>query len=135
MSVISVGRMRAVYEQAVKRFYPDYMGLVFEKMCQEYLLRYAKDLPILLSNVGQWWGTDSKTRREVQIDIVGAPVDGNEYLIGSCKYRNEKIGTATQICSSISPERNLPLLYFFQRGLYAGTVGGRNAGRGYIADT
>lgn len=92
MSVISAGRMHPVYEQAVKRFYPDYMGLVFEKMCQEYLLRYAKDLPILLSNVGQWWGTDYKTRREVQIDIVGAPVDGNEYLIGSCKYRNEKIG-------------------------------------------
>ena len=92
MSVISAGRMRLVYEQAVKRFYPDYMGLVFEKMCQEYLLRYAKDLPILLSNVGQWWGTDSKTRKEVQIDIVGVPVDGNEYLIGSCKYRNEKIG-------------------------------------------
>ena len=92
MSVISAGRMRLIYEQAVKRFYPDYMGLVFEKMCQEYLHRYAKDLPILLSNVGQWWGTDSKTRREVQIDIVGAPVDGNEYLIGSCKYRNEKIG-------------------------------------------
>lgn len=92
MSVISAGRMRLIYEQAVKRFYPDYMGLVFEKMCQEYLLRYAKDLPILLSNVGQWWGTDYKTRREVQIDIVGAPVDGNEYLIGSCKYRNEKIG-------------------------------------------
>ena len=92
MSVISAGRMRLIYEQAVKRFYPDYMGLVFEKMCQEYLLRYAKDLPILLSNLGQWWGTDSKTRREVQIDIVGAPVDGNEYLIGSCKYRNEKIG-------------------------------------------
>ena len=92
MSVISAGRMRLIYEQAVKRFYPDYMGLVFEKMCQEYLLRYAKDLPILLSNVGQWWGTDSKTRKEVQIDIVGVPVDGNEYLIGSCKYRNEKIG-------------------------------------------
>ena len=92
MSVISAGRMRLIYEQAVKRFYPDYMGLVFEKMCQEYLLRYAKDLPILLSNLGQWWGTDSKTRKEVQIDIVGVPVDGNEYLIGSCKYRNEKIG-------------------------------------------
>lgn len=92
MSVISAGRMRFVYEQAVKRFYSDYMGLVFEKMCKEYLLRYAKDLPILPSNVGQWWGTDSKTRKEVQIDIVGVPVDGNEYLIGSCKYRNEKIG-------------------------------------------
>lgn len=92
MSVISAGRMRLVYEQAVKRFYLDYMGLVFEKMCQEYLLRYAKNLPILLGDIGQWWGTDSKTRKEVQIDIVGMPVEGNEYLIGSCKYRNEKIG-------------------------------------------
>lgn len=93
MSAISAGRMRLVYEQAVKRFYPDYMGLVFEKMCREYLLRYAEKLPILLSGVGQWWGTDPKTRKEVQIDIVGTPVEGNEYLIGSCKYRNEKIGT------------------------------------------
>ena len=92
MSIISAGRMNLVYEQAVKKYYPDYMGLVFEKMCQEYLSRYAKDLPILLSTVGQWWGTDSKTRKEVQIDIVGTPVEGNEYLIGSCKYRNEKIG-------------------------------------------
>ena len=92
MSVIGAGRMRLVYEQAVKKNYPEYMGLVFEKMCREYLTRYAKDLPILLSAVGQWWGTDSKTGKEVQIDIVGTPVEGGEYLIGSCKYRNEKIG-------------------------------------------
>ncbi len=93
MSVISAGRMRLVYERAVKQFYPDYMGLVFEKMCREYLLRYAEDLPFLPGNIGQWWGTDPQTRKEVQIDIVGAPIEGNEYLIGSCKYRNEKIGT------------------------------------------
>lgn len=92
MSLISSGRMGLVYEQAVKRFYPDYMGLVFEKMCQEYLLRYAQDLPIALRDVGQWWGTDAKTRKEIQIDIVGTSLEGNEYLIGSCKYRNEKIG-------------------------------------------
>lgn len=92
MSVISAGRIRQVYTQAVKRFYPDYMGLVFEKMCREYLLRYADTLPVLLSEVGQWWGTDTRTRKEIQIDLVGTPVEGNEYLIGSCKYRNEKIG-------------------------------------------
>lgn len=91
MSVISAGRIRSVYEQAVKRFYPDYMGLVFEKMCREYLLRYAENLPILISEVGQWWGTDAKTRKEVQIDLVGLPVEGNEYIIGSCKYKDEKI--------------------------------------------
>ena len=92
MSAISAGRISNVYERAVKRYYPDYMGLVFEKMCQEYLNRYEKNLPIMLSSIGQWWGTDSKTRKEVQIDIVGTPAEGNEYIIGSCKYRNEKIG-------------------------------------------
>lgn len=92
MSVISAGRMRQVYKQAVKRYYPHYMGLVFEKMCQQYLLRYATDIPFLLSDVGQWWGTDAKARNEIQIDIVGTSVEGNEYLIGFCKYRNEKIG-------------------------------------------
>ena len=65
---------------------------VFEQMCKEYIIRYAENLPILISEVGQWWGTDSRTRKEVQIDIVGTPVDGKEYIIGSCKYKNEKIG-------------------------------------------
>lgn len=92
ISSISAGRIRQIYQRAIKQFYPDYMGLIFEKMCQEYLLCYARELPILLSDVGQWWGNDPKTRKEVQIDIVGTSVEGNEYLIGSCKYKNEKIG-------------------------------------------
>lgn len=92
MSSINAGRIRLIYEPAIKRFYSDYMGLVFEKMCREYLLRYEEKLPFLLSDAGQWWGTDKKTRTEIQIDIVGTPVEGNEYLIGSCKYKNERIG-------------------------------------------
>lgn len=92
MSAINSGRMRQIYEQAIKKYYPDYMGLIFEKMCQEYLLRCATELPFQLNTVGQWWGTDTKSRKEIQIDIVGTPVEGNEYLIGSCKYKNEKIG-------------------------------------------
>ncbi|MBQ3544462.1 MAG: hypothetical protein IJA34_05695 [Lachnospiraceae bacterium] len=42
--------------------------------------------------MGQWWGTDSKSRKEVEIDIVGTPAEGNEYIIGSCKYKNESVG-------------------------------------------
>ncbi|HCT90026.1 MAG TPA: hypothetical protein DF613_01390 [Lachnospiraceae bacterium] len=80
------------YDRAVKSYFSDYMGLIFEKMCREYLLRYAGELPFPLSDVGQWWGTDPHTRTEIQIDIVGIPVEGKKYLIGSCKYRNEKIG-------------------------------------------
>ena len=43
MFVISAGRMPQIYEQAVKWYFPDYMGLVFEKICREYLLRYVSD--------------------------------------------------------------------------------------------
>lgn len=92
MSLIGSGRMPLVYEQVVKRFFPDYMGLVFEKMCREYLLRYADELPFSIENIGQWWGSDPDTRKEIQIDIVGTSVEGEAYLIGSCKYRNEKTG-------------------------------------------
>lgn len=91
-SAISAGRIEQIYDVLMKRHFADYMGLIFEQMCRTYLLKYAKDLPILLSEIGQWWGTDAKEKKEVQIDIVGTPAEGNEYIIGSCKYRNEAIG-------------------------------------------
>ncbi|MBE6902703.1 MAG: ATP-binding protein, partial [Ruminococcaceae bacterium] len=92
MTAIQTGRITRLYDKAVKKHFSDYMGLVFEQMCKEYLLNYADDLPIDISDAAQWWGTDSKTRKEIQIDIVGTPAEGKEYIIGSCKYRNEKIG-------------------------------------------
>jgi hypothetical protein len=92
ISAIDSGRIGKTYSRAIKQYFPDYMGLTFEKMCQDYLLYYAENLPIDLNETGQWWGTDPKKKKEIQIDIVGTPVEGKEYIIGSCKYRNEKIG-------------------------------------------
>ena len=92
MSAIDSGRIAKTYPHAVKQYLPDYMGLIFEKMCRDYLLYYADRLPIELSEIGQWWGTDPKKKKQIQIDIVGTPVEGEDYVIGSCKYRNEKIG-------------------------------------------
>lgn len=92
MSAISAGRIRQIYDRVIGRFLPEYMGLVFEKICREYLERYAADLPIALSEVGQWWGSDPKEQKEIQIDIVGTPVEGSEYIIGLCKFKNSKIG-------------------------------------------
>lgn len=92
MSAIDSGRISNIYPHAVKQHLSDYMGLTFEKMCQDYLLYYSDNLPIELCNIGQWWGTDPKKKKQVQLDIVGTPVQGNDYIIGSCKYRNEKIG-------------------------------------------
>lgn len=92
MSAIDSGRIQKSYANTIKKNLPDYMGLTFEHMCRDYLLYYEKDIPIELNQVGQWWGTDNKNKKQVQIDIIGTPVEGDEYIIGSCKYRNEKIG-------------------------------------------
>jgi hypothetical protein len=92
MSAIDSGRIDRVYNKAISQYYSDYMGLVFEQMCRDYLLYYAQNLPFDINEVGQWWGTNPKNKKQVQIDIVGTPVEGKEYIIGSCKYRKEKIG-------------------------------------------
>ena len=96
-SAIASGRFPKIYDRAVKSRMHDYMGLIFEKMCKEYLIYYAENLPFDISEIGQWWGTDSVEKKQVQIDIVGVPIKEpnkkvTEYLIGSCKFRNEKIG-------------------------------------------
>lgn len=96
-SNILSGRFPKSYDRIVKSRMHEYMGLIFEKMCKEYLTRYADDLPFDLAEVGQWWGTDPREKKQIQIDIVGVPVKENnqkvsEYLIGSCKFKREKIG-------------------------------------------
>lgn len=120
MSAIDSGRIAKTYSHAVKQHLPDYMGLIFEKMCRDYLLYYAEDLPIELCEIGQWWGTDSKKKKQIQIDIVGTPVDGKDYIIGSCKYRNEKIGVdeleLIRDYASVFGKGNNYFYYIFSKG-------------------
>lgn len=91
-SAISAGRIDRIYDPVIKKHYSDYMGLIFEQMCREYLFLYAEDVPVVLSDIGSWWGTDSKEKKEIEIDIVGTPVEGKEYVIGSSKYKNSPVG-------------------------------------------
>ena len=71
------------------------MGLVFEQMCRDWLMYDVspENLPIMLVDIGQWWGSSAKLKKEIRIDIVGVSGNSDEYIIGSCKFRNEKIGT------------------------------------------
>lgn len=77
-----------------RRIAPDlsnYMGSMFERICHEFVIKknLKGELPLLFSEIGHWWGTDSKTRQQEEIDLVAR--DGNEYLIGECKWRNEPL--------------------------------------------
>lgn len=93
MAAIMSGRIADSYKTAVAPYISDYMGIIFEQMCKEYLLYHCNGLPIDIGEIGQWWGTDPKEKRQVQIDIVVTSPDKKSAILGECKYRNELMGT------------------------------------------
>lgn len=103
-SIISHGAAELAY----KRIEPElssYMGGVFEEICKQYLWKLLIDgkCPVSFSDIGRWWGTDSKTKSQEEIDIVGTA--GDSALFGECKWTNEKIGT--EILETLVERSNL----------------------------
>ena len=90
-SLLETGAEEIVYNRRIKPDYNQYMGIVFERICKEFLERenVLGKLPILFSSIGRWWGTDPKKKKEVEIDLIAQ--DGNDYLICECKWQNEKV--------------------------------------------
>lgn len=86
---------RGATDIAYKRIEPhltDYMGAVFEEICKQYLWQLLLDgkCTVNFTDIGRWWGTNSKTRQQVEIDIMGT-ADKNTALFGECKWTNEKV--------------------------------------------
>ncbi len=88
-TLLETGAQNIVWDRRIRPDYSNYMGLVFEQVCKDYLLiqNVRGKLPILFTAIGRWWGTDTGTRQQVEIDLVAK--DGNDYLICECKWRNE----------------------------------------------
>lgn len=78
-----------VWQSRIEPDLNNYMGLVFEKVCRDYLLRKNSQgsLPLLFTRIGRWWGTNPLAKREEEIDIVAN--DGDDYLFCECKWRNQ----------------------------------------------
>ena len=90
-SLVETGGRAAIWKNKIEPTYNEYMGLAFEKICQDYLLtkNVMGELPLLFTSIGRWWGTDPASHSQVEIDLVAN--DGKEYLICECKWRNEKL--------------------------------------------
>lgn len=90
-TLIETGAQQVVWEKRIKPDYCSYMGLVFEKVCMDYLnSKNARgELPILYTSIGRWWGTNAATHGQEEIDLIAN--DGKDYLFGECKWRNEKL--------------------------------------------
>ena len=90
-SIIGRGAAGLAYRR-IEPYLSDYMGKVFEEICKQYLwkLLLSGKSPIEFKKLGRWWGTDSSTRRQTEIDIMGEQ-DKDTALFGECKWTNEKI--------------------------------------------
>lgn len=90
-SMISRGAVNLVYNRIEPQL-SDYMGGVFEEICKQYLwqLLLKGETLIEFTDIGRWWGTNPKTRQQVEIDIMGV-ADKNTVLFGECKWTNEKV--------------------------------------------
>ena len=90
-SLIETGAQDVILKKRIQPTYSDYMGLVFEKICSDYLMlqNIRGNLPILFTKIGRWWGSDSASHSQAEIDIVAN--EGKDYLICECKWRNEKL--------------------------------------------
>ena len=71
-----------------------HMGAVFEEICRQYLYAAAQKgtLPLLPINIGRWWGTDSRTRTQEEIDLIAEEGSQSVALFAECKWRNELTG-------------------------------------------
>ena len=90
-SIISRGATDLAYNR-IQPYLSDYMGGIFEDICKQYLwsLLLTGKCAIDFTDIGRWWGTNPKTRQQVEIDIMGT-ADKNTALFGECKWTNEKI--------------------------------------------
>ena len=90
-SIISRGAADLVY-QRIEPQLSDYMGRVFEEICKQYLWRLLLNgkCKVNFTDIGRWWGTNPKTRQQVEIDIMGAG-DKNTAFFAECKWTNEKV--------------------------------------------
>lgn len=67
-----------------------YEGHVFERVCRQWVVRQARAraLPLMVTTVDSWWGTDPVARQTCDVDVVASDDFGKEdVLVGECKWR------------------------------------------------
>ena len=83
-----------VYNELIKPNLNDYIGHIFEDICKDYILLHINTdkIPFILNQIGRWWGTNSITKTEEEIDIVSFTNDNKKAFFVECKWKNEKVG-------------------------------------------
>lgn len=80
------GIKREEYDECFERFnnyQAEFMGLIFEQLCHEYIKVTFKDDAI--EEIGRYWDEDKN-----ELDLI-AQTESGKVIVGSCKYTNSKV--------------------------------------------
>ena len=75
--------------------YNQYMGLIFEKACKEFLIENKIRLPFKFTEIGGWW------KKDKEIDLVCLNRETREILFTECKWKNLKAGQAKKLLEGL----------------------------------
>ena len=93
--LVNIGEGEYLFDKRIAPQLHNYMGHIFEDMCRNWLSEQsrARRLPFVITQIGSWWGTDTRTRQQTEIDIVAFNELEGRALFGECKFRNGLVGT------------------------------------------
>lgn len=68
----------------------DFMGLAFEDICKQYLIRQAKlrKLPFVPAKIGKWWGNNPAIKAQDDVDLLALNKKRTEGIFCECKFTN-----------------------------------------------
>lgn len=125
-SIIARGADDLAYKR-IEPYFTDYIGKVFEDISAQYLwkLLVSGKSPIEFTSLGRWWGNDSRTKSQTEIDIMGEH-DKNSALFAECKWTNEKVdlGVLETLVqrSELFAYKNVHLFLFAKSGFTKGCI-------------
>ncbi len=66
----------------------DFMGLAFEEICRQYLMRQAKlrKLPFVPAEIGKWWGNNPAIKAQDDVDLLALNRKRTEAVFCECKF-------------------------------------------------
>jgi len=84
-----------IYDNIVEPDLSMYISFIYESVCIDFLKIQNKEfnLPFVFEKIGPWWGNNSIKKRQEEIDILA--INGENALIGECKWRNDKLNIQT----------------------------------------
>lgn len=121
-SLVEAERHDLLMNEMILPSLDEFLADRFESLCKESLheMNGSDEIPFIFTSLGRWWGTDTITRKQEEIDIVAS--DGKDHvLLGECKWRitpvPEQDLTKLMTRRRLLPQKNAFLLVFSRKGL------------------